>query len=82
MDYVKVVVVNFEGDVVLCQAPHFSDVEEGDEVISEDKKGVVVCEMGMSTESNYFDFITKAFCITELPKLQRKVEIIDFNYEE
>lgn len=82
-NFIKILVVNFDGARRLCIAPAFSDVHEGDEVFNERiGKGIVICEEDVNIGSEAYDFLLKAFDTLNPIKIDCKIEYKYFEYEE
>ena len=87
MDFIDFVVVNVDEDVrVLCKAPSFSHLKNGDKVMLNDylMADVIISDTFPDDEKNSaVKMILEAFnrpSIKEVPSLKAKVDIRDFIY--
>lgn len=87
MEFIDFVIVNVDEDVrVLCKAPSFSHLKEGDKVMLNDylMVDVITSETFPDDERNSgVKMILEAFnrpSIKEVPSLKSKVNFVDFIY--
>lgn len=86
MSFVDLVIVNVDGEKILCVAPDFSYLKEGDFVMINEHLmvNVVKSDTFPKDETNKgVEMILTAFGvdhIDELPKIKAKVSIHDFEY--
>lgn len=84
MSYVDLVICEtLTGKTELFQAPKFSFLQPGDEVMDgRDVKLKVIDVINISTETDEYRFITELFSITEPRKLLGKIKFEKFEYKE
>lgn len=84
MSYVDLVICEtLIGKTELFQAPKFSFLQPGDEVMDgRDVKLKVIDVINISTETDEYRFITELFSITEPRKLLGKIKFEKFEYKE
>lgn len=85
MSYVDLVICESSTKrAMLFQAPKFSMLKPGDEVIveNEESKFRVKDVINLSKQSEEYRFITELYCVTEPSKLLGKVSFQKFEYKE
>lgn len=84
MSYVDLVICEtLIGKTELFQAPKFSFLQPGDEVMDgRDVKLKVIDVINISTQSDEYRFITRLFRVKEPGKLLGKIKFEKFEYKE